>query len=307
MPAEDVMTELIDRINALKRQRNAVIYAHLYQRGEVQDIADMVGDSLELARAAAKSDAAVIVLCGVYFMAESAALLAPARTVLIPDANAGCPMANMVTPRELREWKQQHPGAMLVCYVNSSAAVKAECDICCTSANAAAVVKSLPADAEIMFLPDQSLGDWVNRQTGRNMRLWPGFCPTHHRILARDIDERRREYPEAMVLAHPECTLEVVDRADVVTSTAGMIRHVRGSDRRQFIIATELGLMHRLRADFPDRTFIHATPLADCANMKLVTLEKILWSLEDMATVVTVPEAVAARARKTLEKMVGIG
>lgn len=301
-------TSLPARITELKREKQAVVYAHLYQRGEVQDCADLVGDSLELARAAAKSEAEIIVLCGVYFMAESAALLATGRTVLIPDANAGCPMANMATVRELREWKQRHPRALLVTYVNSSAAVKAESDICCTSANAVAVVNSLPRDAEILFLPDKSLGDWVNRQTGRQMHLWPGFCPTHHRILAPFVEQARREHPAAQLLAHPECTREVVDMADAVLSTAQMIRHVRANpQQKDFIIATELGLVHRLQREFPGREFFPATPLAECSNMKLTTLEKIVWSLEDRQTVVTVPDGIAARARATLEKMVAIG
>ncbi len=302
------MTDLVARIAELKQQKQAVVYAHLYQRGEVQDIADMVGDSLELARAAAQSEAEVIVLCGVYFMAESAALLAAGRTVLIPDANAGCPMANMATVRELREWKKQHPGATIVTYVNSSAAVKAESDICCTSANAVAVVNSLPKDAEILFLPDKSLGDWVNRQTGRQMHLWPGFCPTHHRILAPFVEQVQREHPQAQVLAHPECTRDVVDMADAVLSTAQMLRHVRGNpQQREYIIATELGLLHRLQREFPDRTFYPATPLAECSNMKLTTLEKVVWSLEDMATRVTVPADLAEKARAALAKMVAIG
>jgi quinolinate synthase len=297
--------ELVEKIGRLRRERRAVILAHNYQIPEVQDIADIIGDSLAMAREAASvRDADVIVLCGVRFMAETAKLLNPARRVLMPDPNAGCPMADMVSPRELADARRRHPDAAVVCYVNSSAAVKALSDIACTSANAVKVVESIPPDRPILFVPDQSLGDWAARKTGRrNLLLWPGFCPTHHRILAEHVEARRREHPDAEVCAHPECTRQVVDLADFVGSTSQIIRHVTESPARAFIIATELGVCHTLRRRNPTKTIIEITQLADCPNMKLNTLEKVLWSLEDLAYEVQVPEEVAGPARRSIERM----
>jgi quinolinate synthase len=298
---------LVNRINKLRRERRAVILAHNYQLPEVQDIADIVGDSLAMAREAAKVEADVILLCGVHFMAETAKLLNPTRTVLIPDPNAGCPMADMVTPRELEEAKKRHPDAAVVAYVNSSARVKAMSDIGCTSANAVRVVESIPRDRPVLFVPDQCLGDYVAQVTGRdNIILWPGFCPTHHRILADHVLARRREHPDAEVCVHPECTRNVRELADFVGSTGQIIRHVHESPRKTFIIATELGVCHTIRRQNLGKTILEVTHLADCPNMKLNTLEKVMWSLEDMQYEVTVPEDVAGPARRSIERMLAI-
>ena len=295
--------DLVEKIMALKSRRKAVILAHNYQRPEVQEIADFTGDSLGLSQKAAQTQAEVIVFCGVNFMAETAKLICPDRKVLVPDENAGCPMANMVTVRELREMKARHPDAVVVCYVNSTAAVKAESDICCTSSNAVQVVASVPTDRKVLFIPDKSLGAWVAAQLKREIIFWDGYCPSHHRILAEHILQRKREHPNAKVVVHPECTADVIALADKVASTTGIARYCREFDAKEFIIGTEIGLLHRLQEESPGRTFIAATPLADCPNMKLNTLEKILWSLEDMMYEVTVPEAVATRARRTIERM----
>ena len=298
--------ELLERLNALKAERGAVILAHNYQRDEVQDAADFVGDSLGLSRQAAKTDAPVILFCGVDFMAETAAILCPGKTVLVPDLHAGCPMANMITARELREWKREHPDAPVVCYVNSTAEVKAESDICCTSANAVGVLKSLPEDREILFVPDQSLGHYAAEKSGRAEILWPGYCPTHHRILAENVKRARSEHPRAEVVVHPECTPDVIALDDHVASTSGMLRVCAESGAEEFIIGTEIGLLHRLRKENPAKRFHPATPLADCPNMKLNTVEKMVWSLEDMAYEIAVPEPIASRARQAIERMLEI-
>ncbi|MDQ7780105.1 MAG: quinolinate synthase NadA [Planctomycetota bacterium] len=299
-------TSLAAKILARKRELNAVILAHNYQRAEVQDIADFVGDSLGLSQQAAKTKADPILFCGVDFMAETAAILCPGKTVLIPDENAGCPMANMMTVRELREKKAEYPDAVVVTYVNSSAAVKAESDICCTSANAVKVVESIPRDKRIIFTPDQSLGDYVASRTGRKLILWPGYCPTHHRILADDIAKAKAAYPGAKVVVHPECTSDVIALADHVASTSGILKYARESTVAEFIIGTEIGILHRLKKENPGKNFHPASRLADCPNMKLNTLEKMLWSLEDGAYRVTVPEDVRVRALKTIERMLAI-
>jgi len=299
--------ELVERINDLRRKRRAVILAHNYQLPEVQDIADFVGDSLALAREATQIQADLILLCGVHFMAETAKLLNPDRPVLVPDPNAGCPMANMVDPRELAEAKRRHPDAVVVTYVNSSAAVKAMSDVCCTSANAVPVVRSIPRERPILFVPDQSLGEYVAQVTGRdNFILWPGFCPTHHRILAEHIEARRREHPGADVCVHPECTRDVRALADFIGSTGQILRHVRESQKKTFIIATELGICHGLQKQNPGKTIVPVTRLADCPNMKLNTLEKVLWSLEDLRYEVTVPADVAGPARRAIERMLAV-
>lgn len=297
---------IISHINTLRRQRNAVILAHYYQRPEVQDIADFVGDSLELSRKAAATDASVIVFCGVHFMAETAKILSPRKTVLMPDEHAGCPMANMLTVRELKEFKTKHPGALAVAYVNCSAAIKAEVDICCTSANAAKVVASLPKDREILFVPDQSLGDYINRTYGYNMILWPGFCPTHHRFLQRDIDDMRAAHPGALLCVHPECTRDVIARADFVGSTSQIINFCTSSSSHEFIIGTEEGILHPLRKRNPGKQFYHLSPLATCSNMKLTTLEKIAWCLEDMAYEITLDEDLRQRAFNAVNRMIQI-
>ncbi len=291
------------KIAEWKQKRNAVILAHNYQLDEVQDIADFTGDSLELSQRAVKTDAKVIIFCGVHFMAETAAILNPEKTVLLPDKDSGCPMADMITAKQLRELKAQHPGALVVCYVNSSAEVKAESDYCCTSSNAVAVVNSLPADAEIIFVPDQHLGQYVIDQTGRSMILWPGFCPTHARITENDILRRREEHPRAEVLVHPECLEPVKDLADQILSTGGMCRYVKASGGREFIIGTELGIMHRLNKENPDKKFFAAKDVALCPNMKRITLETILWSLQDMKYEIKVEPEIRERAVTALERM----
>ena len=297
---------LLGRLRELKQQRNAVILAHNYQRPEVQDAADYTGDSLGLSQQAAKTEADVILFCGVHFMAETAAILCPDKTVLVPDPNAGCPMANMVTPRELAAMKAKHPNAVVVTYVNSSAAIKAMSDICCTSANAVKVVASVPADREILFVPDRCLGDYVAKQLNRPMILWAGFCPTHHHIIAKDVRALKAEHPDAVFICHPECTSDVIALADQVASTSGMIAWCRTTSAKAIIVGTEIGLLHRLRKDSPEKAFLEVSPLADCPNMKLNTLEKMVWSLEDMEYQVSVPPDVAAPARRAIERMLEI-
>ncbi|UCH06687.1 MAG: quinolinate synthase NadA [Deltaproteobacteria bacterium] len=291
-----------ERIARLKEERNAVILAHNYQRGEVQDIADFVGDSLELSQNAAKTDAEVIVFCGVHFMAETASILCPERIVLLPDRNAGCPMANMITAEELIRRKKHLPGAAVVCYVNSTAAVKAESDICCTSANAVKVIQRLDAQ-EILFAPDQYLGQYVSTQTEKKMRFWPGYCPTHMKILPEHITGLRQEHPQAMVVVHPECRPEVIGLADEVLSTGGICRYAGRKDVSQMIVGTETGIIHRLRKENPGKDFIPASERAVCPNMKLITLHKVLRSLEDMKPEVKVPEEIRLQAKIAVDRM----
>lgn len=297
--------EITEKIFRLKEKRNAIILAHNYQLGEVQDIADFVGDSLELSQNAAKTNASVIVFCGVHFMAETASILCPDKVVLLPDVNAGCPMADMITAQRLREKRKEYPQAMVVCYINSSAEVKAESDVCCTSANAIKIVESLDAE-EILFVPDQHLGDYVSKRTGRKMILWPGFCPTHVRIRPERIKELKREYPRAKVVVHPECTAEVIALADEVLSTGGMCRYARREEVREMVVGTEIGIIHRLRKENPDKKFIPVSEQAICPNMKLITLEKVLWALEEMKPEVKVPEQVRLKAKAAVDKMLEI-
>jgi quinolinate synthase len=295
--------DIIERIHRLKSERRAVILVHNYQRGEVQDIGDFVGDSLGLSRQAAATDAQRIVFCGVHFMAETAAILCPDKPVHMPDANAGCPMANMVSERELREWKSAHPDATIVTYVNSSAGTKALSDVCCTSANAVEVVDAIPADQEILFVPDRNLGAYVARRLGRTLTLWNGFCPTHERILPEHVKNAKNAHPDAVLVVHPECRPQVVAMADHVASTTGILRYCNESPAGQFLIGTEIGILHRLRRENPGKEFFPASEIADCPNMKLTTLEKLLWCLEDLSGEVTVPEAVADEARRPIERM----
>jgi len=296
---------LAERILRLKRERNAVILAHNYQLGEVQDIADFVGDSLELSQKAAKTEADVIVFCGVHFMSETAAILCPDKTVLLPDEHAGCPMADMLTAEQLRQKKKELPNATVVCYVNSTAEVKAESDICCTSANAVKVVESLDND-EILFVPDQYLGHYVSTRTDKKINLWPGYCPTHVRILPRDITRLKQEYPQAKAIVHPECRPDVIALADEVLSTGGMIRYARREDVSEMIVGTELGIIHRLRKENPGKRFIPVSEQAICPNMKLTTLEKVLWSLEEMCPEIKVPEAIRLKAKTAVDRMLAI-
>ncbi len=297
--------ELIDRILELKKKRGAVILAHNYQRPEVQDIGDFVGDSLELSRKAAEVKAEVIVFCGVHFMAETASILSPNSLVLLPDAQSGCPMADMITEEQLVARKKELPGARVVCYVNSSAAVKAESDICCTSANAVNVVRSM-GEGEILFIPDQYLGHYVATRLNRPMVLWPGFCPTHVKIQAQDIIDQKKKYPGAVALVHPECRPEVTEVADEVLSTGGMLRYAPTSGAKVMIIGTETGILHRLKKENPGKTFVPATLKAVCPNMKKITLEKVLWALEDMKPEVKVPADVRERALSAVDKMLAL-
>ena len=298
--------QLIQKIERLKAERKAVILAHNYQPGEIQDLADFTGDSLGLSIQASETDADVIVFCGVRFMAETAAILSPEKTVLIPDKTAGCPMADMITAEQLRQLKQEHPNALVVCYVNSSAEVKAESDYCCTSSNAVEVVESLPTDRKILFVPDQHLGRFVAERTGRDLVLWPGYCTTHVVITTDDIIAARSKYPDAVVLAHPECSEPVKELSDELLSTGRMLIFVSNSKVKRFIIATENGIIHTLKKQNPEAEFISASQRAICPNMKKITLDKIIASLEDMKYKIGVPEAIRVKAKKSLDRMVEV-
>jgi len=297
--------EIEDKIIQLKKERNAVILAHNYQIGDVQDVADYIGDSLGLSQQAARVKEEIIVFCGVHFMAETAAILAPEKTVLMPEIKAGCPMADMITAEELREWKQSYPGRKVICYVNTSAAVKAECDICCTSSNAVNVVNSIEGD-EILFAPDKNLGAYVNRHTPKKIISWDGYCYVHNKILAKDIRDKKDLYPGAEVWVHPECRPEVIDIADKVLSTGGMVKEARTTTKRDIIIGTETGIIYRMKKENPTKNFYPARDRSFCSNMKKTGLKKVLRSLEDMVYKVEVPLEISQRARGTIEKMVAL-
>ena len=292
-------------IRALLNERNGILLAHNYMRDEVQEIADITGDSLGLSIEAAKTAASVIVFCGVHFMAESASILAPDKTVLLPRLDAGCPMADMVSVAGLQELKAKHPGVPVVTYVNSSAAIKAISDICCTSANAVKVVQSLP-DAEIIFVPDRNLGRYVARFTDKTFHFWEGFCPTHERLRPETVLRARESYPDALFICHPECSPEVVALADHVCSTTGMYDFCRESSARRFIIGTEAGILYRLKKENPDKEFILASPALICPNMKLTSLEDVLDSLKTMTPVVKVAEEIRVPAKRALDRMLAI-
>ncbi len=311
--------ELQRRIKALATERRAVILAHNYERPEVQDVADYVGDSLGLSREAAKTDADLIVFCGVHFMAETAAILSPTKTVLLPDLAAGCSLASTIDAAQLIQWKSEHPGAVVVSYVNTTAEVKAESDYCCTSGNAVEVINAIPAKQEILFLPDMFLGAHVRRVTGReNIHVWMGECHVHAGIDPENIRLQRSLHPDAEFLIHPECgcatsVVEAVSAGDVdpegvhILSTEGMIKRPGVSESDSFIVATEVGILHRLRKAYPTKTFFAANERASCAYMKVTTLPKVLASLELRRHRITVPDAIAARARRAIERMVAIG
>jgi len=310
MPDTAYSAGLTQELRRLAAERDALILAHNYQRPEVQDAADHTGDSLELSRIAARDEHGVILFCGVHFMAETAYILAPQKTVLMPDKRAGCPMADMVTVDGLRKMKAEHPDAAVVAYVNTSAAIKAETDVCCTSANAVEIVERFPKDQEIIFVPDRNLGDYVARKTGREatMILWQGWCHVHDDFRAADIEAVLAANPGAVLMAHPESRREVLELADVVTSTSGMLRYPAGSDARTFIVATETGLLYRLGVLYPERTFIPASRKAVCPNMKLTTLEKCVATLSDefddvLEHEVTVPEKTRVAALRAVERM----
>ncbi|MGH8163571.1 MAG: quinolinate synthase NadA [Rhodanobacteraceae bacterium] len=311
--------EIVARIKSLARERDAVILAHNYERPEVQDVADFVGDSLGLSREAAKTNARVIVFCGVHFMAETAAILSPNKTVLLPDMAAGCSLASTIDAAQLREWKAEHPGAVVVTYVNTTAEVKAESDYCCTSGNAVEIVNSIPLERDVLFLPDMFLGAHVRRVTGReNMHVWMGECHVHAGIDPENINAQRAAHPNAEFLIHPECgcatsAVEAVSAGVVsaegvqILSTEGMIRRPAISDADEFIVATEVGILHRLRRENPNKRFIPANDHAVCAFMKVTTLPKVLASLQRMQHQITVDPGIAARARLAIERMVSLG
>ena len=295
-----------EEIALLKKERNAVILAHNYTRGEVQDVADYTGDSLELARRATQVDADVIVFCGVWFMAETAKILNPAKTVLIPDPSAGCPMADMITGAQLRELKAQNPGAKAVCYVNSTAEVKAECDICVTSGNAEKVMSRFAPDEKILFVPDQHLGGHISGLLNRSYTLWPGFCPIHATITMESIEAARRLHPSAPVLVHPECSKAVRDAADHQLSTGGMCQFARESDAKEFIVGTEVGILHRLRKENPGKIFHPVSEKIVCSDMKKITLENLAGCLREMKHEVAVPEEISTRAKRAIDAMLAI-
>jgi len=304
IPMADVKKQQ-DEILQIKDRKNAIILAHNYQRPEIQDIADLTGDSLELARAAAAMEGDIIVFCGVDFMAETAAILAPEKTVLLPASDACCPMAGMVTAEELRFARSCHPDAAVVCYVNTTAEVKAESDICCTSANAVKVVNSVPEDT-VIFVPDRNLGRYVARFSKKTILPWEGFCLVHDRYTPSDVISARKSHPGAEVIVHPECRPDVIDCSDHVASTSGMVDQVRSSDKTEFIIGTEIGIMHRLRKECPGKQCYPLSGNAVCVNMKKTTLSHVLDSLTSVKPRVTVPEDISDRARIAIERMLAI-
>jgi len=303
-------SRLIAKIRELKKKRNAVILAHNYQLPEVQDIADFRGDSLELSRLAAKTEAEVIVFCGVHFMAETASILSPHKKVIVPDISALCPMANMMTAQDLKELRARHPNAIAVGYVNTSAEVKTELDYCCTSSNAIAVVNAIIASSgpkqEIIFVPDKYLADYVSRKTGKKLITWNAFCPTHVKILTEDVLRERKFHPQAKVMVHPECISAVVDLADAVISTSQMAKFAKENSANEFIVGTEIGLIYRLKQDNPNKEFYPASERAVCPNMKRTTQEKVLWSLEELKEEVRVSDNIRRKAKKAIDRMLEI-
>ncbi len=294
-----------EKIQKLKKEKNAIILAHNYQLPEVQDIADFVGDSLELARISAQVKEEVIIFCGVHFMAETASILAPDKKVILPDLFAGCPLANTITPGEVKELKEKYPNYAVVAYVNTSAEVKAKSDYICTSANAISIVEKIPEE-KVIFIPDRNLGYYVSKHTKKDMIIWNGFCPTHQRILPQDIIALKEKYKDAKVVVHPECRGEVLDLADKIASTSGIIKFVKEDNGKRYIIGTEAGLLHRLRKENPEKEFYLASPLAICPNMKKITLDKILTSLENLEPEVKVEESIRKRAIKPIERMLSL-
>lgn len=300
------MNEIINEINKLKREKNAVILAHCYQNVEIDEVADFVGDSLFLSQQAAKTDADIIVFAGVFFMAQTAKLLNPNKKVLLPRTESGCLMADMINLKQLREFKEKHPNIPTVCYINSTAEVKSECDMCCTSSNAVKIVKSMNAP-EILFLPDTYLGKWVEKQLGNvKVTTYPGYCPTHLRIRPEDILEAKAKYPNAIVLAHPECAKAVTDLADFVGSTTGIMKYAIESKAKQFIIATEKGVVDRLKRDHKDKEFILIRPDIVCQNMKWHTLDDIYNALKYEQYEINVDENIAPKAVKCIERMLEV-
>jgi quinolinate synthase len=312
-----VFTPMQSAVRSLAREKNAVILAHNYQVPEIQDVADFVGDSLGLAIEARKTDAPVIVMCGVYFMAETAKIVNPGRIVLSPDPTAGCSLADSITLRDLRLWKAEHPGAVVVSYVNTTAEIKAESDYCVTSGNAEAVVRSIPADQDILFLPDQFLGAWLKERTGReNMHIWLGECHVHAGIRPEEVRARQETFPNADLLIHPECGCAsaclwangrgVMNPRTYVLSTEGMVKHAAASEASTYVVATETGILHRLRKEIPNRQFVAADEGAVCGYMKQITLEKVRDTLRDLSPAVEIPTAIATRARVAIDRMLAV-
>lgn len=304
------MNELVEKINELKKQKKAVILAHCYQNAEIDEVADFVGDSLYLSQKANETDAEIIVFAGVYFMAQTAKLLSPDKKVLLPRLESGCRMADMIDLEQVREFKSKHPNIPVICYINSTAEVKSECDMCCTSSNAVKIVKTMQEKDgvdEVLFLPDTYLGKWVEQQLG-NVKIitYPGFCPTHLQIKPKDILEARKKYPDAKVLAHPECHQEVTKLADYVGSTTGIMKYAIESDEKQFIIATEKGVVDRLKRDYPEKEFILIKESIICPNMKWHTLQDIYNALEKEQHEITVDEEIAKKAVTCINRMLEI-
>lgn len=301
------MHNLKEKIIELKKKKNAVILVHNYQNPEIQDIADFTGDSLGLSIKASKTKADIILFCGVHFMAETAVLASPTKKVILPDITAGCPMADMINAKDLQELKSKHPKAKVVCYVNSSAEVKAESDICCTSANSIDVVNSIKDTNEIIFVPDKYLGMYTQSKCpDKKFILWPGYCPTHAKILPEHIKVARGKYQGAKVLIHPECRPDAIAEANEVLSTGGMVKFVQESKAKEFILATEVNMVYVLQKLAPDKKFYPATELATCPNMRKITLEKVLWSLEEEKNIITVPPEIALKAKKAVDKMLSL-
>ncbi len=297
--------DIVARIKELKERRNAVILAHNYQNPEIQDVADFCGDSLGLSRKAAETNADVIVFCGVNFMAENAKILSPQKTVVLPEKMAGCPMADMIDGNQLRQLKAEHPAAKVVCYVNSTAEVKAESDCCCTSANAVEVVRAM-GDGEVIFVPDRNLGSWVAKQLGRELILWDGYCLTHQRLRPEDVEAARREHSGAQVMVHPECRPEVTAIADTVQSTEGMVHFALETSAQEILVGTEMGMIHRLEREVPGKKFYLIHPGLICPNMKMTTVDKLAKSLETLTPEIQVPEEIRVRAKRALDRMLTI-
>ncbi len=299
--------EITDKIKKLKQEKNAVILAHNYQRPEIQDIADFVGDSLGLSIEASRTNADIIVFCGVHFMAETAKILSPQKKVLLPDIKAGCPMADMIDAEGLKSLQEKHPTAVTLCYVNTSAAVKAQCDYCCTSSNALKMVQHLLlTHEEIIFVPDKYLAQYVSAQVGHNFIMWNGYCPTHVKILPENIVQAKKRHPQAKVLVHPECKPDLTALADLVASTEKMCGYAQNTSETDFIVATENGIIHRLKKENPAKNFYPAADAAVCPNMKRITVEKVLWSLQDLSFEITVPPDIMDKARLSIERMLQI-
>lgn len=300
------MEHIVEKINALKKEKNAVILAHCYQPVEIDLVADYVGDSLKLSQVAAETDADIIVFAGVFFMAQTAKLLSPNKKVLLPQIHAGCRMADMISYKQLKEFKAMHPDIPTVCYVNSTAEVKSECDMCCTSSNAVNIVKSMNEE-KILFVPDTYLGKWVEKQLGNvEVITYPGFCPTHLQIRPKDIEEARKAHPNALVLAHPECHMSVSDMADYVGSTTGIMKFAKESDNKSFIIATEQGVVDRLKRDLSDKEIIPVKDNVVCPNMKMTSLEDILEVLDTEKNEINVDADIAEKAVKCIDRMLEV-